>query len=51
MRDGKRISKRINDIDDLDLVQYDDRKGILILDEMGINANSRRSMTDANLKF
>ena len=47
----KRISKRIHDIDDLDLVTYDDRKWLLILDEMGINANSRRSMTDANLKF
>ena len=49
--DGKRVNKRISSIDDLHLVQYADRKGILILDEMGINANSRRSMTDANLQF
>lgn len=50
-KNGKRISKRIDSIDDLHLVNYADEKGLLILDEMGINANSRRSMTDANIKF
>lgn len=47
----KRISKRIRDLDDLEHVVYNDRKWILILDEMWINANSRRSMTEANMKF
>jgi len=48
---NKQVSKRINNIDDLQCIKFNERKGLLILDELGINANSRRSMTDQNLKF
>lgn len=51
LEDGVRLSKRIKTLEDLELIQFSPIKGVLILDEMGVNVNSRRSMTDANLEF
>jgi hypothetical protein len=32
-------------------LEYSDVKGVLVLDEMGVNANARRSSSDANMEF
>lgn len=51
LEDGVRLSKRVKTLEDLEIIQFSPTKGVLILDEMGVNVNSRRSMTDANLEF
>lgn len=48
---GKKISNDIRSIDDLERIQFHPEKSIFIMDEGGVNNNSRRSSSDANMEF
>lgn len=47
----KLISKPIRDIDDLERIPFTDEKGVILLDELWVNNNSRRAMSESNLIF
>lgn len=46
-----KINRTIKRIEDLAFIKKGDRKGLVIIDEGGLNMNSRKSMTKANLDF
>lgn len=46
-----KINKSIVELEDLEDIPYNDQKGLVIIDEGGLNVNARRSNTDANLEF
>lgn len=48
---GKQVANIIWNIDDIEKIDYSDMKGVVVLDEGGINLNARRSMSDANMEF
>ena len=50
-RHGKLVNNMIRTIDDVERVPFSLEKGIVIIDEGGINANARRSSSDANMEF
>lgn len=45
------VSNRIHSVRDMERIKFSTNKGVLILDESGINANSRRSSSDDNLEY
>ena len=48
---GKIVSNTIQNIDDIEKIQFSNIKGIVILDEGGINVNARRSSSEQNMEF
>lgn len=50
-RHGKVVSNTIQNIDDIEKIQFSNVKGIVILDEGGINVNARRSSSEQNMEF
>lgn len=50
-KNPNRINKKIQKIQDIKYIEFQEQKGIIIIDEAWINANSRRSMSDKNLEF
>jgi hypothetical protein len=51
LKNGKPISEFIKNIDDLQKIEFNEVKGVAILDEGGININARRSLTKENQTF
>lgn len=47
----ERINKKIQKIQDIKYIDFQDNKWLIIIDEAWINANARRSMSDKNLEF
>lgn len=47
----KLLNKKIVNIWDVNSISYDDTKGVVLLDEWGINVNARKSMSDSNMEF
>ena len=45
------MSNTIQNIDDIEKIQFSNIKGIVILDEGGINVNARRSSSEQNMEF
>lgn len=51
LKNGRKINKDIKTIKDATEIDYNDEKWIIVLDELGINNNSRRSMTNDNMEL
>lgn len=47
----KQISNDIRSIDDISKISFSEKKGCIILDEAWVNMNSRRFMTDENMRY
>ena len=50
-RHGKIVSNRIENIADLEHIHFSPIKGIVIIDEGGVNVNARQSMSEGNMEF
>lgn len=48
---GRVIGKSIKDIKDIERIKFSEVKGLVILDEWGLNVNSRRSMSNDNMEY
>jgi hypothetical protein len=49
--EGKKINKTIHDIEDLQYVEFSPVPGVAVIDEMGLNYNSKDFMTEANRRL
>lgn len=50
-KNDKRVNKRINSINDIKYIDYIEEGWLIIIDEWGLNANSRQSMSKSNMVF
>lgn len=50
-KNGVQISRNITTIDDLFAFPFDEKKGLVIIDEGGVNNNARRSMSEGNMEM
>lgn len=50
-RNGKKINTTIQNLWDVESIKYSDEKGVVVLEEWGVNINARKSMSDANFEF
>jgi hypothetical protein len=48
---GKKINVSIQNMGDVENINFEETKGVVLLDEGGININARKSMSDANFEF
>lgn len=51
LRNGKQVSNTIKSIEDLEKIEFSEVKGIVIIDEWGVNNNARRSSSEQNMEF
>ena len=47
----KKVNKTIQRMEDIKYIEYQETKWLIVIDESWLNLNSRRSMSDKNLKF
>jgi len=45
---GNTVNEHIDTIEDLKKISFDTEKGVVVLDEGGVNINARRSASDDN---
>lgn len=51
-RDGKQINKRIDYMKDIEKIKFDPKhRGVIIVDEMWVNWNARKSQSQENMDF
>lgn len=47
-KNGKSMSKFISSIDEIESIKFSEKKGVVLLDEWGVNVNARRSQSNEN---
>ena len=47
-KNGKQLNKQLGGIEDIKKIRFSFTPGVIVIDEAGINASSRSSMSDAN---
>lgn len=50
-KNGFVVSNQVANVSEISRIPFNKKKGVVILDESGLNINSRRSADDANLEF
>lgn len=50
-KNWKKINKTIKTMLDIDQIEFNENRGLIVIDEWWANANARRSMTDKNILF
>lgn len=48
---NQEVSNNIWSIEDIEKIAYNDTKGIVVLDESGLNINSRHSSSESNMQY
>ena len=50
-KNSKKINVTIQNIGDLENIPFDESKGIVVIEEAGVNISARKSMSDSNAEF